>query len=71
MQHRKITPPRTHPYVACFTIDPVDLAHLQQMMEDRAEVQFLGYDDAEPDAWTVRIGCASEAVASRVEDAWG
>ena len=71
MQHHTIMPPRTHPYVARFNIDPVDLGRLQRMMEDRTEVQFLGYDDAEPDAWPVRIGCASPAVVEAIEDAWG
>jgi hypothetical protein len=71
MQHREITPKKTHPYIASFTIDPVDLARLQRVIEDAPEMRFLDYDDAEPDAWPVRIACASRAVATAVEDAWG
>ena len=71
MRQREIIPPPTHPYVASITIDPVDLRRVQRMVEDRPELRFLDYDDAEPDAWPVRVGCASRAVADAVEDAWG
>ena len=68
---RQISLPKTHPYLALIAIDPVDLQRLQRMTEDQPELQFLDFEDDEPDYWKVRIGCSSRAVASALEDAWG
>jgi hypothetical protein len=70
MRYNELTPPNTHPHIATITIDPVDLQKLQYLADDRPELKFLDYDDSQPDFWTVRIGCASEAVVSKLEAAW-
>jgi hypothetical protein len=70
MRYHEITPPTTHPYIATLTIDPVEFGRLQRLTDDHPEVQLIDFDDSEPDCWTVRVGCASRAVADRVEDGW-
>lgn len=70
MRYKEICPPKTHPYVAYIAIDPIRFAQLQRMTEDAPELRFLDYDDSTPDVWTVRVGCASRAVKSALEDAW-
>ena len=68
---RQISLPKSHPYIASVTIDPVEFQRLRQRAEDQPELRFLGFDDDKPDNWTVRIGCASRAIASKLEEAWG
>jgi hypothetical protein len=53
------------------TIDPVDLNGWQRRVAESPELRFLDFNDSDPDLWIVRIGCASRAVASAVEDNWG
>jgi hypothetical protein len=71
MRYREIAAPSSHPYIACLTIDPVEFGRLQRLADDHPEVQLIDFDDSQADFWTVRIGCASEAVADRLEDGWG
>jgi hypothetical protein len=71
MRYREISPPKTHPHVICISIDPVRFARLRQVVDEAPELRFIGYDPSQPDAWAVRIGCASEAVASAMKDGWG
>jgi hypothetical protein len=61
----------THPYVAVLSIDPVDFRRLQRLTEDQPELTYLDCDDSQCDCWVVRFACASEAVASAMEDGWG
>lgn len=71
MRYTEIKPPKTHPYVISIHIDPVDLVRLEDLASDRREVKILDVDDGEPDVWIVRVGCASQAVADKIEDGWG
>ena len=61
----------THPHVATVTLDPAAFGHLRRLVEDSREVRILDVDDGQPDFWTVRVGCASEAVREKFEDGWG
>lgn len=40
------------------------------MIDEARELRLLDLDDSEPDAWTVRIGCASERVREAIEERW-
>jgi hypothetical protein len=70
MRLNEISPPKTHPYIASITIDPVDFGRLQRMAENQPELRFIDFDDSKPDTWVVRIGCASRAVVAGLKDAW-
>jgi hypothetical protein len=70
MKYKEIVAPPSHPYVVALAIDPIDLQRLQRMADNRPELQFLDYDSSLPDNWAVRIGCASRAVASGLEENW-
>jgi len=66
-----IIPPNTHPHVVTLHIDPVQYQQLERLSDERPEVRLLHCDSSEPDCWTVRTGCASAAIAERLEDGWG
>ena len=70
MRYAEITAPDTHPHVAVLHIDPVQYSDLERRVQDRDEVRILRCDSSQPDIWTVHLGCASEAVAERMEDGW-
>jgi hypothetical protein len=70
MRHFEINPPASHPYIAVLRIDPVQFHELERRIQDRDEVRILHCDSSEPDIWAVHLGCASEAVAERMEDGW-
>lgn len=70
MRLREITAPSSHPYVTNLRLDPADVAKFERMFEERSEVRILYVDDAEPDLWTLHLGCASDEVARRIEDGW-
>jgi hypothetical protein len=71
MRYHEIASPRSHPYIATITIDPADFYKFERLTEDRPEVVLLHRDDCDPDYWTLSVGCASAAVASRLEAGWG
>lgn len=71
MRYNEITPPTTHPYVVRIAVDPADFHRLENLIDDARELRMLGCDDSTPDIWIVQIGCASERVASHLQDAWG
>lgn len=71
MRLHEISPPPSHPHVAAISIDPADWPRIQRMIEDARELRFLDLDDSLPNAWDVRIGCASERVRECVEENWG
>jgi hypothetical protein len=70
MRHAEITAPKSHPYIAVLTIDPVKFHDLERRIEDRDECRVLRCDSSDADLWTVHLGCASEAVAERMEEGW-
>jgi hypothetical protein len=71
MRFAEVSPPRSHPHVITMSIDPVELNGWQRRICESPELRLLDFDDSEPDLWTIRIGCASRAVASAVEEKWG
>ena len=71
MHDTNIKAPKTHPYVVSLQIDPVDLVRLEDLAMERREIKILDVEDGEPDVWTVHVGCASQAVADKIEDGWG
>jgi hypothetical protein len=71
MRHAEIAAPASHPYIACITIDPVDMHSIERRCDDMDEVRILRRNTSTPDLWTIHIGCASQAVADRVEECWG
>lgn len=71
MRLHQITPPATHPHIAEIAIDPADWPRLERVIDEARELHLVELDDGEPDAWVVRIGCASRRVQEGVEDGWG
>ncbi len=70
MRYSQITAPISHPYTAILHIDPVRWQRLERIIDEAVEFRFLRLDNSKPDLWTVLIGCASQAVADRMEDGW-
>lgn len=62
--------PATHPYVIEIELDPADYGRFCRLAEDAPELRILDTDQSLPDAWTVRVACASTETASRLQDAW-
>ena len=62
--------PDSHPYTADISLDPADFSAFERLMQERPEVRLLARVDR-PDAWTVHVACASEAVRQRLHGAWG
>lgn len=61
----------THPYLARLHIDPVVLQRLRAFAEDGGGEFVLGrVDRSTPDLWRVTLHCASEAVATKMEEGW-
>jgi hypothetical protein len=71
MRLHQISPPSSHPHVAQITIDPADWNRIERVIDEARELRLLDLDDSQADAWTVRIGCASERVLKDVEDHLG
>jgi hypothetical protein len=61
---------RTHPHLATIVMDPARWYDFERTFEDRPEVRILRLDDRTPDAWTVRVACASQEVRDLLEANW-
>ena len=61
---------KTHPYIATIIMDPAMWSRFEATFEDRPEVKIRRVDDQTPDAWTVYVACASEAVKDLLESNW-
>lgn len=60
----------THPYVTEIRIDPAQFFDFKRLTQDAPEIRLISCDDSEPDLWTLRVACASEEVARRLQRAW-
>lgn len=67
MRHREIA----HPHVTTLRIEPAMLGELNRLTRDSETVVLLECEDGDPDGLvTLRIACASEEVARRMEEGW-
>lgn len=70
MRQIEITAPSTHPHVVELRLDPVMFDQLRRFERDTDAFRILSHNRGRPNTWSVWIGCASEAVAERMEDGW-
>lgn len=62
---------KTHRHIATLHIDPVHWQRLGRIIDEGVEFRLISTDTSTDDIWVIKIGCASEAVARRMEDGWG
>ena len=70
MRYSEITAPANYPHLIELRIDSVDFRRPERFADDSDTFRILGCDKSKPDLWTVHIGCASEAVAERMDEGW-
>jgi hypothetical protein len=70
MRYSQVATPTSHPYTATLHIDPVRWQRLEHIIDEGKEFRLIRLNNSEPDIWTVLIGCASQAIADRMEDGW-
>jgi len=70
MRQHEVTAPANYPHVVDLHIDPVHLHRLERYADETETYRVLRIDRSQPDLWTVTIGCASEAVAERMDEGW-
>ena len=51
-------------------MDPARWYDFERTFEDRPEVKIVKLDHQTPDAWTVYVACASDAVRDLLETNW-
>ncbi|MBR0684261.1 hypothetical protein GXW74_27640 [Roseomonas eburnea] len=61
----------THRHIATLHIDPVHWQRLGRIIEEGDEFRLISKDTSTDDIWIITVGCASDAVRSRMEDGWG
>ena len=60
----------SHPVLAEITINAEDFHRFEQLGENHPETKIVGRDDPEVGMITVFIACASDEVATALEDGW-
>ncbi len=70
MRYYEINPPRSHPYTATIIIERVRGGYYQTLADEASEVRLLNCEVTDPGLWKMTFACASEEVATKIEENW-
>lgn len=68
--NRRFRLPQSHPVLATITVNAVDFHRFEQLDENHPETKIIKHDQPNDGMITVFVACASDEVATALEEAW-